>query len=65
MRLEAALEGSIYDGTDLTKLSNGSLSLTAGAYKMIFQDPFASLDQRMTVSRLIAGAYTDADKGKG
>lgn len=55
MRLETATDGEIiYDGTDLTKLSEKQFKPYRRKIQMIFQDPFASLDQRMTVSQLIA-----------
>ena len=55
MRLETATSGSIiYDGTDLTTLSERRFRPYRRRIQMIFQDPFASLDQRMTVSQLIA-----------
>ena len=55
MRLETATEGEImYNGIDLTKLSERQFKPFRQKIQMIFQDPFASLDQRMTVSQLIA-----------
>lgn len=55
MRLETATDGEIiYDGTDLTKLTERQFKPYRKRIQMIFQDPFASLDQRMTVSQLIA-----------
>lgn len=55
MRLETATEGEImYNGIDLTKLSERQFKPYRQKIQMIFQDPFASLDQRMTVSQLIA-----------
>jgi oligopeptide transport system ATP-binding protein len=44
----------IYNGTDLTKLSSGPLRHYRRNMQMIFQDPFASLDPRMTVGGIIA-----------
>ena len=55
MRLETATDGEIwFDGVDLTKLSEKQFRPYRKRIQMIFQDPFASLDQRMTVSQLIA-----------
>lgn len=55
MRLEAPTSGQIvYDGTDLAALSERQFKPYRRRIQMIFQDPFASLDQRMTVSQLIA-----------
>lgn len=54
MGLENATDGEIiYDGADLTKLSARQFKPYRQRIQMIFQDPFASLDQRMTVSQLI------------
>ena len=47
--------GSIYLGdTDLTKLRGEKLRQQRRQLQMIFQDPFASLDPRMTVGDIIA-----------
>ena len=65
MRLETATEGEIiYDGTDLTKLSERQFKPYRRRIQMIFQDPFASLDQRMTVSQLIAEPIRTLTKEK-
>ena len=44
----------IFDGIDLTKLRGESLRKQRQHMQMIFQDPFASLDPRMTVGDIIA-----------
>ena len=55
MRLETPTDGSIlFDGVDLAKLSERKFKPYRRRIQMIFQDPFACLDQRMTVSQLIA-----------
>jgi oligopeptide transport system ATP-binding protein len=47
--------GSIhFDGTDLTRQSGRGLRGLRRDFQMIFQDPFASLDPRMTVGGIIA-----------
>ncbi len=46
--------GSIlFDGQDITKLRGGRLRRVRRKMQMIFQDPFASLDPRMTVGDIL------------
>ena len=44
----------IFDGIDLTSLSKEELRIIRQKMQIIFQDPFSSLDPRMTVSQTIA-----------
>src|SRR3712207_2409383 len=44
----------IFKGRDLTKLSAGDLRRTRRDVQMIFQDPYASLNPRMTVGDIIS-----------
>jgi oligopeptide transport system ATP-binding protein len=44
----------LLDGQDLTKLGGGDLRRTRRKMQMIFQDPYASLNPRMTVGSIIA-----------
>lgn len=44
----------IYEGRDLTKLHGESLRKMRREVQMIFQDPYASLNPRMTVGNIIA-----------
>lgn len=44
----------IFDGVDLTNLSKEELRVMRQKMQIIFQDPFSSLDPRMTVSQTIA-----------
>ena len=44
----------IFDGVDLTRLRGEKLRQQRKQLQMIFQDPFASLDPRMTVGDIIA-----------
>jgi oligopeptide transport system ATP-binding protein len=44
----------IFDGVDLTKLGGEKLRQQRKQLQMIFQDPYASLDPRMTVGDIIA-----------
>lgn len=55
MRLVEPSSGKIiYDGVDITELSMREFKPYRQKIQMIFQDPFASLDPRMSVSQLIA-----------
>ena len=44
----------LFQGQDLTKLSHRELTLARRHFQMVFQDPFASLDPRMTVGQSVA-----------
>jgi oligopeptide/dipeptide ABC transporter ATP-binding protein len=44
----------IYDGTDISTLDQGSLRPFRRRMQMIFQDPYASLNPRMTVGNTLA-----------
>ena len=47
-------EGQVlFEGKDLAKLSRSELKIVRKDIQMIFQDPFASLDPRMTVGQII------------
>ena len=55
MRLHEATSGSVYyNGTDFTKLKGSKLKELRKEMQIIFQDPYSSLNPRMTVSNLIA-----------
>ena len=55
LRLLEPTSGSvIFDGVDLTSLSKEELRVMRQKMQIIFQDPFSSLDPRMTVSQTIA-----------
>jgi oligopeptide transport system ATP-binding protein len=43
----------VFDGDDVTKLRGGRLRRVRRKMQMIFQDPFASLDPRMTVGDIL------------
>ena len=43
----------VFDGQDLTKLSRGALRSLRKDMQLIFQDPYASLDPRMSVGDII------------
>ncbi|MEZ4500703.1 MAG: dipeptide ABC transporter ATP-binding protein [Thermomicrobiales bacterium] len=44
----------IFDGKDLTKLSGGEMRKMRRHLQMIFQDPYASLNPRMTVGSIVS-----------
>lgn len=55
LRLIEPTEGSIvFDGKDITHLPKGELRTYRRKMQIIFQDPFASLNPRMTVGDIIA-----------
>lgn len=55
LRLHEPTSGSIiFDGKDIVKLSNKQMREIRKDMQMIFQDPFASLNPRRTVSEIIA-----------
>ena len=54
LRLYDVTEGSIqYDGNDITSLSEKDMAPYRKKMQMIFQDPYASLNPRMTVGDII------------
>src|SRR3954471_11814562 len=44
----------IFDGKDLTKLDSGDMRKMRRHLQMIFQDPYASLNPRMTVGNIVS-----------
>lgn len=55
LRLIEPTSGEVFfEGQDVTKLSNREMKKLRKDMQIIFQDPFSSLDPRMTVSELIA-----------
>lgn len=64
MRLEEPTEGSILlDGTDLCKLHGEKLRRTRKKFQMVFQDPYGSLNPRMSVFTMLDEAlrlHTDS-----
>jgi oligopeptide/dipeptide ABC transporter ATP-binding protein len=70
LNLVNATSGEVrYAGRDLTKLSVGQMRPLRRDLQIVFQDPFASLDPRMTVNEIIAeplrihGLYGGAASG--
>jgi oligopeptide transport system ATP-binding protein len=59
LRLIEPTAGEIwFDGKDVTALSGGALRALCRDMQIIFQDPYASLDPRMTVGAIIGEALT-------
>ena len=55
VRLYTPTDGAIYyDGNDIAKLDNKQIAPYRRKMQMIFQDPYSSLDPRMTVGDIIA-----------
>ena len=55
LRLEEATSGQIlYDGRDLTRSEGGALQAYRRKIQVIFQDPYSSLNPRMTVGQILA-----------
>ena len=64
IRLYEPTSGGIhFNGTDLSTLSSGKLRPIRRDIQMIFQDPSASLDPRMTVGSVIAEPLNIAKEG--
>ena len=58
MNLETATSGEVfYKGQDITKLSGRALKAVRRNIQMVFQDPYTSLNPRMTVGDIIGEPY--------
>jgi oligopeptide/dipeptide ABC transporter ATP-binding protein len=58
-RLIEPTHGKIeFDGKDICKLNQENLRVLRKEMQMIFQDPYASLDPRMTVEKIVAEGLT-------
>ncbi|CAN5768022.1 hypothetical protein BH24DEI2_BH24DEI2_00440 [soil metagenome] len=66
LRLIEPTDGEvIFNGTDVTKLSKSQMREYRKEMQIIFQDPFASLNPRMTVGDIIGEAYTIHNLARG
>ncbi|MCZ9337036.1 ATP-binding cassette domain-containing protein, partial [Streptomyces sp. TRM76130] len=58
MNLERATAGEVfYKGQDITKLSGRALKAVRRNIQMVFQDPYTSLNPRMTVGDIIGETF--------
>jgi len=58
LRLLEPTAGSVYfDGVDLSRLSSSELRRKRREFQIIFQDPFAAMDPRMTVRQILDEPY--------
>ena len=71
LQLVSATSGSVrYAGRELTSLSPRQIRPLRRDLQIVFQDPFASLDPRMTVNEIVAeplrihGLYGSGEKGR-
>ena len=54
LRLTEPTSGSVrFDGVELTELSSGELRKARKRFQMVFQDPYMSLNPRMTVGEIV------------
>jgi oligopeptide transport system ATP-binding protein len=66
LQLHRASSGSvIYEGQDLTQMKGESLRLMRRKMQMIFQDPYASLNPRMTVGDIIGEPLLIHNEARG
>jgi peptide/nickel transport system ATP-binding protein len=66
LQLEDPTEGSVYyDGTDLTTLSESEMRDYRTELQMIFQNPLASLNPRLTISDIVGEAFDIHDIATG
>ncbi len=66
LQLHRASSGSVtYEGQDLTQMKGESLRLMRRKMQMIFQDPYASLNPRMTVGDIIGEPLLIHNEARG
>jgi oligopeptide transport system ATP-binding protein len=66
LQLEQATSGSVtFDGTELTQLSGERMRQLRPRMQMVFQDPQASLNPRMTVGSIVSEPLKEHDAAKG
>ena len=55
LRLDTPTDGTIhFEGKDVTSLRGGKLKIFRESFQMVFQDPYSSLNPRLTVGHAIA-----------
>ena len=71
LHLQPATSGEVlFEGRDVTRMSKGDLRRMRRDMQIVFQDPYASLDPRITVSEIIAeplrihGLFEDGGRQK-
>jgi oligopeptide transport system ATP-binding protein len=66
LQLEQATEGEVlFEGTELTQTTGNKLRSMRPRMQMIFQDPHASLNPRMTVASIIGEPLSEHNRAKG
>lgn len=66
LQLEHVTDGVVlFEGKDLTETTGNDLRSLRPRMQMIFQDPHASLNPRMTVASIIGEPLSEHKKGKG
>ncbi len=66
LQLEDVTDGTIsFDGEDLTHMPMGQVRRLRPRMQMVFQNPHASLNPRMTVASIIGEPLTEHKKGRG
>jgi oligopeptide/dipeptide ABC transporter ATP-binding protein len=71
LHLQPATSGEVlFEGRDVTKMSKGDLRRMRRDMQIVFQDPYASLNPRITVSEIVAeplrihGLYADGGRAQ-
>jgi oligopeptide/dipeptide ABC transporter ATP-binding protein len=52
----------LYDGTDITRLNSRELKAARQGMQLVFQDPFSSLDPRMSVKAILGEATPESHR---
>ena len=66
LQLDKATSGTVsFEGQDLSTLSSGEMRRLRPQMQMVFQDPHASLNPRMTVSSIISEPLREHDEAGG
>jgi len=66
LQLDEATEGTVtFEGQDLTELKPGQMRALRPRMQMIFQNPHASLNPRMTIGTIIGEPLQEHKKAKG